>query len=199
MASTLDHRAFRETNDNLTQLHDEWMHMSTGTAYHPTGDGGYEILPGDMLQKQTLPKNLPPSFSIGFSHNDMQHFMSKLPPPIQHGDNPTPNVDNSNMQSDSSPAQHRKGPVHRNRGGGGRNNRGHGGGGGGAQGANAIGNVPRLGNVPVPGTGTGTASSSGSPIMTYLLIGGAGLAVYFIWHKLRKNKAEDKEMDAKGE
>jgi hypothetical protein len=196
MASSLDHRAFRETNDNLTQLHDEWMHMSTGTAYHPTEDG-YEILPGDMMQKQTLPSNLPPSFTIGFSHSDMQSFMNKLIPPPQHGDNP--NVDNPNMQSDGGPAKHRKGPVHRNRGGGGRNNKQHNKGGGGVQGANSLGNVPRLGKVPVPGTGTGTSSSSGSPIMTWLLIGGAGLAVYFIWHKLRKNKAEDKEMDAKGE
>lgn len=287
MASILDHKHFRDTQENLTALHDEWMHSSTGTSnttqgiyegptisgpsgtFIGTGPGGPVIHgqqpsisgppgtfmgtgPGGPLPTQKT-MFLPPSDSqfLGHAPSDIEAFINgtllstRGGPTIGGGSGdilPMGQTSGGGGSGNCPPGYCDKGGGHcgngcaccntneevnlcmqgmcgtncsncqqsspnaKGGGGGGKGGKGkvhkghskskhHDKGGGKAQGANALGKLPQLGNVPY----TSTPTSGTSPIMIILLLGGAGLLIYFIWHKLRKSKAEDKEMSAKGE
>lgn len=191
MASILDQLAFRKQEDELTALHDEWMHSSTNTS--SAEQGTFDFAPGNPSPDISLP---PSMNTLGFSPSDVSAFMRKLypgndneiEPQASIGANPTSGVEGTytiNPHKHKHKADHKK---HKQKGGGG--------GGGGAAGAN-LGPMPKLGNVPY--TTTPAGGSGTSPIFLVLMLGGGVLVVYFIWHKLRKSKAEDKEMDKKGE
>jgi hypothetical protein len=229
MASVLDHKHFRDTQQNLTILHDEWMHNSTGTSTaaidHSNGLFEHDTNP------QSVPIPPPPAGTstafLGFSPSDMGHFLAH---PLTNGSSGGNGSGGSNggcpsgscsmgggicatgcpcagdaqavedcyagVSGDSSGGGGGKGGGKLKKGGGSKNkSRGRGGKGGRAEGARSLGNIPRLGNVPYTTQPTGGTS----PILVVLVIGGGALAIYFIWHKLRKSKAEDKEMDKKGE
>jgi len=259
MATSLDHRHFRETNDILTHLHDEWMHNSTGTSNTTQGQYNGQSGPGMHPSMITLPPHQTAS-TLGFSPGDMRAFMTSIPPgtsdtpiggPTLPGAikgsilNPLATGHTGNGGTSCGPGQCDKGGgicgsgcaccknqtdenncinglgtcdaqgnytsygsggsgggggsggrMHGGKGGGGSKQHGRGGGGGTkAQGAKGLGGYPKLGNVPF----SPQASSGTSPIMLLLILGGGGVLIYFIWHKLRKSRAEDKEMEKKGE
>jgi hypothetical protein len=222
-----DHRAYRQSMEHLTALHDEWMHSSTGTD-STTSQGIFEILPFESLQhiRNSNDVTIPPIHSnTSFSPSDTHHFYTTVNT-RKRGDSPqtnggifTPNTSQGKPCSEcKTPAevahcikygtcisyQHNPGngngkPKGGSKGGG---SKGRGGGfvrssGGGtkAQGASSLGGVPKLGNVPY----SPQAAGGTSPTIVILVIGGGVLAVYFLWHKLRKSKSEDKEMDKKGD
>lgn len=188
MASVLDHRHFRDTNEALTQLHDIWMHSSTGYT-NPLNE--YQGSPNDTVQQMSFgPWDIPDGHSsLGYSPSDVGAFIKQ---------NATTNNNSSNgsstVGSDTSSSSH--GTIHNKRSKGKQHQgRSKGGGGTKAAGGGGLGNPPKLGNVPYSTTPT----SGTSPTILILLLGGGVLVAYFIWHKLRKSKAEDKEMDKKGE
>lgn len=189
MASTLDHRHFRDTNEALTQLHDIWMHSSTGYT-NPLNE--YQGSPTDTVQQISFgPWDIPDGHSsLGFSPSDVGAFIKQNATTNNNSSNGSSTVGSDTSGSTHGTTKHKGSKQKQHHGGGGK-----GGGGTKAAGAGALGNIPKLGNVPYSTTPT----SGTSPTMLLLLLGGGVLVVYFIWHKLRKSKAEDKEMDKKGE
>lgn len=63
-----------------------------------------------------------------------------------------------------------------------------GGGGSNAIGPKGLGNVPNLGNVPIPTQATATPS----PILIVLVLGALGLGGWYWWHKAHLAKEQDK-------
>lgn len=175
MATFLDYRDFRNQYDYLTALHDEWMHNSTGTSNTPQGT--YDGYSGPFLTFHNIEPPLAIS-GVGFSPADMRTFLSN------------PDITGTSSSGSS------QGGNNNNKGGGRRTTIIKKGGGGKVLGPNALGGFPKLGNVPYT---TQPASGGLSPGILILMLGGGGLVIYFIWHKLRKSKAEDKELDKKGE
>ncbi len=222
-----DHNAYRQTMEHLTSLHDDWMHASTGTDA-TTSQGTFEILPFETLQHihQNDSMSIPPIHSdITHSPSDTHAMYTKMyQPPTRNGMSPN-TTQGKPCSSCNTPEEvahcikygtcisYQKPPGGGNgkgsgsgsgsgkgsgSGGGGGFSRGgfsRGGGGTKAQGASSLGGVPKLGNVPYSAQPAGGSS----PTMLILILGGGVLAVYFIWHKLRKSKSEDKEMDKKGD
>lgn len=172
MATYLDYRDFRDQRDYLQLLHDEWMANSTGTSNTPQGQ--YDGVSGPYLSFHNLTPPLAIS-GVGFSPADMRAFLT--PPTDNTGSGSTQGNNKGNGGG-------RRTTIIKREGGGGR-----------VLGPNALGAFPKLGNVPY----STQSSSTMSPGILILVLGGGGLLIYFIWHKLRKNKAEDKEMDEKGE
>lgn len=68
---------------------------------------------------------------------------------------------------------------------------GGGGGGGRLLGPSALGNIPLAGNVPAGSTSTG----GGSPLLLFAIVAVVGVGGYFLWHKLRMARHEDKQLD----
>lgn len=195
MASVLDHRRFREEQTALSQLHDEWMHSSTGYT-NPLGE--YDYGPFDTVQQKQLgPWDLPPvnkGISLGFSPSDMRSLIQRH---TNDGGVSTPNTDGStsgDSTSGSTQGRHHR-QQHQRGGRGNRQRHGGGGGGGGAAGAKALGPTPKLGNVPYTTT---PASGGTSPIIAIITIGVIGITIYFVWHKYRQSRSEDKDLSAKG-
>ena len=177
MYDTIWKNSIEQFEDNMRR----WMHDSTGTY-----DPGHEMAWFPYEFNKPNPYNVVPAPSqhFGFSPSDMHTFQT------------TPRTENPGFHNAAQTVHDKqdKGQEHKFRGpwkGWQRGPRG-----GGQKAKFSVGGIPKLGNVPFS---TQSSSSSGSPIVLILVLGGGVLAIYFIWHKLRKSKAEDKEMDKKGE
>lgn len=206
MATMNDHRAFREQNDTLTALHDEWMHSSTGTSSEPQGNYDTSINasgPPD-LGKMVLP----PSDSflhVGYPPTDVLAIVTKGQRSWQEDNTPNPPVSpNANPESRSNPdadgntnpdsKSHHHEHERRRRWWHRRGRRSGGGGGVTAAGPGQLGNAPQLGNVPMSSQSQG----GGSPLVVLFTLGVLAIVIYFVWHKFRKSRSEDKDLEKKG-
>jgi hypothetical protein len=68
-------------------------------------------------------------------------------------------------------------------------------GGGQLAGPGSLGNIPKLGDVPI--APAGTTSTGPSPIVLMIVLGGAGIGGYLLYHKLKLAKHQNAEL-AKG-
>lgn len=189
--------------DEIEQFEDNmhnWMHDSTGTNRQSLETSIYDHLP--IAPSDIYPA--PIQGHWGFSPSDMTIFQTTARttnPGFQNAASKTnpkgggkgQKQYNWNQRYKNWLKNHKQPQQHHN-------GKSSGGGGGGkTQGAGSI-PLPKLGNVPFQTTpASGSSGITGSPIMLILFIGIGGIAIWFFMHKVRKTKAEDTEMTAKGE